>query len=71
MAGARTFFSLISCTGNVNELTKNGLHATPYMYNDISPGLILSDPVFYGIHRYCYLNFIFETPKFSNDSVSV
>jgi len=70
MAGARTFFSLISCTVNVNELIKNGLHAIPYMY-DISPGFILSDPVSDGIYRYHYLNYIFETPKFSNDSVSV
>jgi hypothetical protein len=55
----------------VNELTKNGLHAIPYMYNNISPGCILFDPVFDGIYRYHYLNHIFETQKFRNDSVSV
>jgi hypothetical protein len=71
MACARTFFSLIPCSHNVNELTKNGLHAKPYMCNNISPGFILSDPIFNGIHRYHYLNFISETQKFSNGSVSV
>jgi hypothetical protein len=53
----------------VKKLTKNGLHAKPYMCNDISPGFILSDPVSDGINRYQYLNFIFETQKFSNGSV--
>jgi hypothetical protein len=55
----------------VNELIKNGLHAKPYMCNTISPGFILSDPVFDGIYRHHYLNCIFETQKFSNGSVSV